>query len=102
VSTVWKDADIPKLIQGTGGGPVTIDGTPGFGLMDWNDALQVGDQDHGQVILGMPMLTVQTSAFPNAKVDSVVIVDGKTYTVRERLAYGDGGNTKLFLGTATA
>jgi hypothetical protein len=86
----------------TGGVPVTIDGTAGIGLMDWNDQLLVGDQDHAQVIVGMPMLTIQTSAFPNVKEDSAVIVDGKNYTVRERLRYADAGLTKLFLGTATA
>jgi hypothetical protein len=101
VTTVWRDADIPTMIQATGGVPVTIDGTQGIGLMDWNDQLLVADQDHAQVIVGMPMLTVQTSAFPNAKVDSAVTVDGKNYTVRERLKYGDAGLTKLFLGTAT-
>lgn len=102
MSTVWRDADIPELIQRTGGVPVTIDGTTGIGLMDWNDQLLVGDQDHAQVIVGMPMLTIQTSAFPNVKEDSAVTVDGKSYTVRERLRYGDSGLTKLFLGTATA
>jgi hypothetical protein len=100
VTTVWRDADIPSLIQMTGGVPVTIDGTQGTGLMDWNDQLLVGDHDHAQVIVGMPMLTIQTSAFPNVKEDSAVLVDGKNYTVRERLRYADSGLTKLFLGTA--
>jgi hypothetical protein len=101
VTTVWRDADIPTMIQVTGGVPVTIDGVQGIGLMDWNDQLLVGDQQNAQVIVGMPMLTVQTSAFPNVKVDSAVTVDGTNYTVRERLRYGDSGLTKLFLGTAT-
>jgi hypothetical protein len=102
MTTVWRDADIPTMLQATGAVPITIDGTQGIGLMDWNDQLLVGDQTEAQVIVGMPMLTVQTSAFPNVKVDSAVTVDGVNYTVRERLKYGDGGLTKLFLGIQAA
>lgn len=100
MSTIWRDGDIPSLILATGGVPCTIDGVDGIALMDWNDELAVGDVGRAQVILGQPMLTIQTSAFPNAKVDSFVVIDGKWYTVRERFKYGDGGLTKLFLGIA--
>jgi hypothetical protein len=98
MSTIWQDGDIPTLISATGGVPCTIDGIAGIALMDWNDELFTGDPARGQVIVGAPMLTIQTSAFPNVKVDSVVVIDGNTWTVRERLKYGDGGTTKLYLG----
>lgn len=80
--------------------PIAIDGVEGIGILDWNDELQTGDQLNGQVIVGIPMLTIQSSRFPYVRVDSAVSIDGKLYSVRERLKYGDGGTTKLFLGTA--
>jgi hypothetical protein len=98
MSTIWQDGDIPTLLSATGAVPCTIDGVAGIALMDWVDDLMTGDPARAQVIVGAPMLTIQTSAFPTVKVDSVVVIDGKTYTVRERLKYGDGGTTKLFLG----
>jgi hypothetical protein len=102
MTTIWQDGDIPTLLQGTGAVPCTIDGVDGIALMDWNDELLTGDPARAQVIIGQPMLTIQTSAFPAVKVDSVVVIDGKSYTVRERLKYGDGGTTKLFLGPPPA
>jgi hypothetical protein len=102
MTTIWQDGDIPTLLQATGAVPCTIDGVAGIALMDWNDELLTGDPARAQVIIGQPMLTIQTSAFPAVKVDSVVVIDGKSYTVRERLKYGDGGTTKLFLGPPPA
>jgi hypothetical protein len=102
LSTVWHDDEIDFLLRAVGAVAVTIDGVAGIGTLDWNDELQAGDQLRGQVIVGVPMLTVRSSAFPMVHVDSAVSVDGKLYSVRERLKYGDGGTTKLFLGTSSS
>lgn len=99
MTTVFRDGDIAVLIQNTGGVPITVDGVSGFGLMDHSDEILFSDQNRGTVVVGMPTLTIQTSAFPNAKIGSVVVVDGVTYTVRERMRQGDGGVSKLMLGT---
>jgi hypothetical protein len=98
MSTVWNDTDIPGMIAATGGVPCTIGGYAGMCLMDLNDSILIQDSNRGQVVAGQPMLTVQTSAFPSLDIDTPVTVDGKNYTVRERLRYGDSGLTKLFLG----
>lgn len=101
MSTIWHDEDIPALIQATGGVPCTIDGVSGIALMDQPGALFTGDPARGQVIVEEPVLTIQTTAFPNAKVDSFVVIDGKYWTVRVREKEGDGGTTRLFLGPAS-
>jgi hypothetical protein len=98
VSTVWNDTDIPAMLTATGAVPCTIGGVAGICLFDLNDAIEIQDANRGQVVIGKPMLTVQTSAFPNLDIGQPVAVDGKTYTVRERLRVGDAGLTKLFLG----
>ena len=101
MSTVWNDTDIPAMIAATGGVPCTIGGVAGMCLFDLNDAILVQESgNRGQVVMGQPMLTVQTSAFPNLDIDTPVSVDGKNYTVRERLRRGDSGLTNLFLGPA--
>jgi hypothetical protein len=101
VSTVWNDTDIPAMIAATGGVPCTIGGVAGMCLFDLNDAILVQESgNRGQVVMGQPMLTVQTSAFPNLDIGTSATVDGKNYTVRERLRRGDSGLTNLFLGPA--
>ena len=101
MSTVWNDTDIPAMIAATGGVPCTIGGVAGMCLFDLNDAILVQESgNRGQVVMGQPMLTVQTSAFPNLDIGTSVTVDGKNYTVRERLRRGDSGLTNLFLGPA--
>jgi hypothetical protein len=100
VSTVWNDTDIPAMIAATGGVPCTIGGVAGICLFDLNDSILIQDSNRGQVVMGQPMLTVQTSAFPTLDIDTPVTVDGKNYKVRERLRRGDSGLTSLFLGPA--
>jgi hypothetical protein len=100
VSTVWNDTDIPAMIAATGGVPCTIGGVAGICLFDLNDSILIQDSNRGQVVMGQPMLTVQTSAFSTLDIDSPVTVDGKNYKVRERLRRGDSGLTNLFLGPA--
>ena len=86
------------MIAANGGVPCTIGTTAGICLADVNDAIEIQDSNRGQVVIGKPVLTVQTSAFPVLDIGTPVALDGKTYTVRERLRVGDGGLTKLFLG----
>lgn len=88
------------MIAATGGVPCTIGGVAGICLFDLNDSILIQDSNRGQVVMGQPMLTVQTSAFSTLDIDSPVTVDGKNYKVRERLRRGDSGLTNLFLGPA--
>ena len=88
------------MITATGGVPCTIGGVAGICLFDLNDSILIQDSNRGQVVMGQPMLTVQTSAFSTLDIDTPVTVDGKNYKVRERLRRGDSGLTNLFLGPA--
>ena len=88
------------MIAATGGVPCTIGGVAGICLFDLNDSILIQDSNRGQVVMGQPMLTVQTSAIPTLDIDTAVTVDGKNYKVRERLRRGDSGLTNLFLGPA--
>ncbi|MGH9685283.1 MAG: head-tail joining protein [Candidatus Acidiferrales bacterium] len=99
----FGDADIPALLADTGV-PVTIGGVAGIGLLDEADEIVVhdfmrGEQDRGQVAVPVTTLTVRTSDFPAVAVNVAVTVGSRNYTVRERLRTGDGGLTKLLLGS---
>lgn len=93
----FGDADIPTLMADMGI-PISVGGVMGIGLLDEADQIFVQDAQRGEVIATATTLTVQSSAFPNCKVGDVVAVNGKTFTVRERLRESDGGLTKLLLG----
>jgi hypothetical protein len=93
------DSDIP-LLMADFGVPVTIGGVTGVGIVDAQDEL-IQDQDQqyaGGVVIPMTKITIQTSAFPNARIDDEVILDGKNYSIRERLKRGDGATTEILLG----
>jgi hypothetical protein len=94
----FRDQDIPALLADTGV-PVTIGGVTGTGLLDENDQVLVSDRNGGEVLVPMTTLTVQSSAFPDLRIDTAVIVNGTTYTVRERLKTGDAALTKILLGS---
>ena len=94
----FRDQDIPYLLADTGV-PVTIGGVQGTGLLDENDQVLVSDRSGGEVLVPMTTLTVQSSAFPNVKIDTAVTVNGTNYTVRERLKTGDAALTKILLGS---
>ncbi len=93
----FGDADIPALMKDMGIA-VTVGGVAGIGLLDEADQLLVQDQNRGEVVATATTLTIQTSAFPNVKINDAVSVGLKSFTVRERLRESDGGLTKLLLG----
>ena len=95
---VFRDQDIPFLLQDTGV-PVVIGGVSGVGLLDENDQVLVSDRNGGEVLIPMTTLTVQSSAFPNMRIDTAVTVNGTNYTIRERLKTGDAALTKILLGS---
>ena len=96
-SPAFGDADIPALMADMGIA-VTVGGVAGIGLLDEADQILVQDSQRGEVVATATTLTIQTSAFPTAKIGDAVIVGGKNFTIRERLRESDGGLTKLLLG----
>jgi hypothetical protein len=82
--------------------PVTVGGVPGIGILDEVDEIVIHDAERGQVVVTMTTITVQTSAFPYVAIDSAVVAGSTTFSVRERIRVGDGGLTKLLLGSTTA
>lgn len=97
-SPAFRDADIPALLADMGIA-VTIGGVAGIGLLDEADQIVVQDSERAGVVMLATTLTVQTSAFPAAKIGDPVVVGTINFTVRERLREGDGGLTKLLLGS---
>jgi len=95
----FGDADIPALLADMGIA-VTVGGVAGIGLLDEADEVLVQDAARGQVVMMMSTLTVRTTDFPSVAINTAVVVGSKNFTVRERLRIGDGGLTKLLLGTA--
>lgn len=93
----FGDADIPALMADMGIA-ITVGGVAGIGLLDEADQIIVQDVSRGEVVATATTLTVQTSAFPAAKVGDVVVANARNFTVRERLRESDGGLTKLLLG----
>ena len=97
-SPAFRDADIPALIKDMGIA-VTVGGVAGIGLLDEADEIIVQDGTRGGVVMLASTLTVQTSAFPAMKIGDAVVIGTTNFTVRERLREGDGGLTKLLLGS---
>jgi hypothetical protein len=93
----FGDADIPALMKDMGIA-VTVGGVGGIGLLDEADQLLVQDVNRGEVVATATTLTIQTSAFPSAKIGDAVVVNSRNFIVRERLRESDGGLTKLLLG----
>jgi hypothetical protein len=93
----FGDADIPALMADMGIS-ITVGGVAGIGLLDEADQILVQDVNRGEVVATATTLTIQSSAFPSAKIDDAVVVGSKHFTVRERLRESDGGLTKLLLG----
>lgn len=79
---------------------VIVGSVHGVGLLDEADEILVQDAARGEVVVTMTTLTVRTSDFPAVVIDAAVVIGAKNFTVRERLRLGDGGLTKLLLGTA--
>ena len=93
----FGDADIPALMADMGIA-ITIGSVSGIGLLDEADQILVQDVNRGEVVATATTLTIQSSAFPSAKIGDAVAVGSKNFTVRERLRESDGGLTKLLLG----
>jgi hypothetical protein len=98
-AAAFGDSDIPTLMSDMGIA-ITVGGVAGVGLLDESDEVLVQDAARGQVVVMMTTLTVRTSDFPAVAIDAAVVIGSKNFTVRERLRMGDGGLTKLLLGTA--
>jgi hypothetical protein len=96
-SPAFGDSDIPALMADMGIA-VSVGGVAGVGLLDEADQILVQDQNRGEVVATATTLTIQTSAFPSAKIGDAVVIGSKNFTVRERLRESDGGLTKLLLG----
>ncbi len=81
--------------------PIVIDGHAGQGYVDENDQVVVSEMNRGEVVGGITTVTIQTSAFPagSIKPNKPIVVDGVSYTIRERLKTGDAGETKILLGS---
>lgn len=93
----FGDSDIPALMADMGIA-VTVGAVDGVGLLDEADQILVQDLNRGEVVATATTLTIQTSAFPSAKIGDAVVIGSKNFTVRERLRESDGGLTKLLLG----
>jgi hypothetical protein len=78
---------------------VSVGGVNGVGLLDEADQILVQDAERGEVVVLATTLTVQTSAFPAAAIGQPVAVGSRNFTVRDRQRIGDGGLTKLLLGS---
>lgn len=98
-AAAFGDSDIPALMADMGIA-ITVGGVAGIGLLDEADEVLVQDAERGQVVVTMTTLTVRTSDFPAVAIGATVAVGANNFTVRERLRIGDGGLTKLLLGTA--
>jgi hypothetical protein len=91
------DADI-EVMLGDFGVPMTFGAYTGKCLVD------LADQEMVPTITGalveVRIGTIRTAAFPGLAVGSTVVVDGTTYTVRDRKRVGDGRLTIIALGAA--
>jgi hypothetical protein len=94
----FGDGDIPALMADMGIA-VTVGGVVGIGLLDEADEILVQDALRGQVVVMATTLTVRTTDFPAVAIDAAVVIGTANFTVRERMRIGDGGLTKLLLGT---
>lgn len=80
---------------------INIDGHVGVGIVDENDQILVTDGNRGGVVGAITTVTVQTSAFSAAslKEGKLIVVDGVTYTIRQRLKESDAALTKILIGS---
>lgn len=95
----YGDADIPMLLREFGQ-PVTIGGVDGIGIVDEEDqAFATSDSGRGEVVIGITAILVQTTAFPDLKIDQPIVWAGGNYSVREGLRVDDGAFTRVLLGS---
>lgn len=96
----FGDSDIPLMMAAFQARPVTIGSTTGVGLVDSEDQVYATSDgpDRGGVVISVSKITIQTSQFPDCKIDDPVFLDGLSYSVRERLRKHDGALTEILLG----
>lgn len=94
----FRDADLPAMFADFGVA-ITIGGVAGLGIFDEADRIEVQDVTRGQVVGLVTTITVQTSAFPAMKIGDALVVGTANFTIRQRLREGDGGLTKLLIGS---
>lgn len=93
----WMEDDIDAMLEGLGGVSVVHGSETGQGLLDVHDEeLLRNGQDPGLIGKVVSVL-VKTASFPTLAMDDLVIVDGKQYSVRDRLRIDDGAMTRLLL-----
>lgn len=98
MSIAFRDGDVAALFKDTGV-PVTIGGTPGLAIVIENDQVIVSNNGRGEVVGGAHTITVQASKFPSITNGMTVVVDGVTYTIRQRVAETDAAQAKFLLGS---
>jgi hypothetical protein len=105
MTITFRDADVSALFADAArmglAVSVTIDGNTGVGIVDENDQVIVSDGNRGGVVGGVTTVTVQTSAFPadSLVADKAIVVDGVSYTIRQRLKESDAALTKILIGS---
>jgi hypothetical protein len=98
MTIAFRDGDVAALFKDTGV-PVTINGISGVAIVDENDQIVVQNSGRGEVVGGVHTVTVQTSKFPTITNGMPIIIDGVTYSVRQKLKEGDAALTKILLGS---
>jgi hypothetical protein len=105
VTIAFRDDDVSKLFADSASiglaVPIVIDGHAGTGYVEENDQVVVTEAGRGEIVAGVTVVTIQTSAFPagSLKPDKAITVDGNSYTIREKLKTGDAALTKILLGS---
>jgi hypothetical protein len=101
MTIAFRDADVGPMFKDMGV-PVIINGTPGLGLVDENDQIVVSNNGRGEVVGGVHTVRVQASKFPPIKNGMQIIVDGLSYSIRQKLTeQGDAAIVKFVLGDAS-
>lgn len=103
MTITFRDGDVGALLRDMlaigAASPVSINGVSGIGIVEENDQIVVTNGGRGEVVGGMHTVLVQTSQYPAIEQDMPMVVDGKSYTVRQKLESGDSAVTKILLGS---
>lgn len=98
MTIAFRDGDVDALFADMGV-PITLNGTPGVGLVDDNDQIVVSNNGRGEIVGGVHTVVVQTSKFPfTIRNGMQIIVDGIVASVRQKLKEGDAALTKILIG----
>ena len=98
MTTFYGDSEIAGMLNDFGVS-VVFEGVTGKGLVDYSDAVTFRENGIAGVINKAITVTLQTSAFTSLAamnaVGKTIMVDGVSYTVRERLQQSDGALTHV-------